>query len=320
VVLRTEIRTAGRLAAIDCGSNSTRLLVVDEDDTPLERLMRITRLAEGVDSNRRLDPVAIERTIAVLGEFSSVLCRLGVARTRMVATSAARDAENADTFLEQASEVVGVQAEMLDGEEEGLLAYEGATADAPSFPGTNVVIDIGGGSTELVVGGSMVEPRAVSLELGCVRLTERFLHHDPPLPSELDAASELVRQQIAGADRVLGITSSTPAQRRLIGLAGTVATLSMLDQGLTTYDRARVHHSVLSRSAVEHWHGVLAAEPAMQRARRPGMAEGRQDVIVGGTLILAQVMASFGFQRCLVSESDILDGLVASLRHGWQGP
>jgi len=297
---------------MDCGTNSTRLLVADAGGSPLRRLMRITRLGEGVDSTGKLSRDAIDRTLAVLTEYRTEMEALGVRRARLVATSAVRDAVNGDEFLAAASEAVGVRAELLSGEEEGALAYAGATAGLPPVAGDDVVVDIGGGSTELVVaapGGLGV----VSLDLGCVRLTERLLHHDPPTPQELRAASGAIDAELARAADRLPELRGLPGGSRLVGLAGTVSTLAALDQGLAVYDRQAIHHSVLTREAVGRWCDILAGEPATRRARRPGMVDGRQDVILGGALVLREVMDHFGFTRCTVSESDILDGLVASL-------
>lgn len=301
------------VAAVDCGTNSTRLLVVDGSGAPIVRLMRITRLGQGVDETHELGAEAIERTLAVLADYRSVMDARGVQRVRLVATSAVRDAANGGELLRAASSVVGVAAELLSGEEEGLLAYAGATAGLPPVAGDDVVLDIGGGSTELIVRTpSGVD--VVSLDLGCVRLTERHLRHDPPMPEELDAARTTIALELDRAVREIPPIGELRSGSRLVGLAGTVSTLSMLDQGLFDYEWDRVHHSVLTVRAVEAWSTTLAGEPAALRARRPGMVPGREDVIVGGALVLAAVMGRFGFAECLVSESDILDGLVASLR------
>jgi len=301
------------VAAIDCGTNSTRLLVVDGAGRVLAREMRITRLGEGVDATRKLAPEAMDRTLGVLAEYRRTMERLGVARARLVATSAVRDALNGAELLRAATEVTGVTAELLAGEEEGRLSHAGAVAGLPSAEGEDVVVDIGGGSTELVTyrRGAVA---AVSLDIGCVRLSERYFAHDPPTEAEVAAAEAAIGSALDHAVEAISDLASLPPGSRLLGLAGTVSTLAMLDQGLATYDRSRVHHARLTRAAVERWCGILAAEPAAARARRPGMVEGREDVIVGGALVLRAVMRRLGFDECLVSESDILDGLVASLR------
>ncbi|MGH8989107.1 MAG: exopolyphosphatase [Acidimicrobiales bacterium] len=316
------------LAAIDCGTNSTRLLLVDGRDGQVARLMRITRLGQGVDATGMLDPAAIARTVAVLDEYRRLLDDHAVGAVRMVATSAARDASNGQVFLDAAARAIGVPAELLSGEEEGRLAFAGATSDLSPSGDVHVVVDIGGGSTELVVGTGAVtasEPGrglgVVSLDLGCVRLTERFFHHDPPLAEEQAACDSFVAAELARALSVVpDLEGEDRAGRRLVGLAGTVSTLSMLDQGLREYDWDRVHHSVLALGVVEHWCAVLLAEPASARALRAGMVKGRQDVIAGGAVVLREVMRRLGFSHCLVSESDILDGLVASLRHDSGSP
>jgi exopolyphosphatase/guanosine-5'-triphosphate,3'-diphosphate pyrophosphatase len=237
----------------------------------------------------------------------------GVVAARLVATSAVRDASNGEEFLAAASSAAGVPAELLGGDAEGRLAHAGATAGLPPAEGDDVVVDIGGGSTELVSGrGDAVA--AVSLDLGCVRLTERFLHRDPPTVAELDGAAALVAAELERARREVPALGAPAPGSRLIGLAGTVSTLALLDQELADYDRDRVHHYVLTAVAVAGWLTTLAGEPAAARLRRPGMTPGREDVIVGGALVLRAVMDRFGFDRCLVSESDILDGLVATVR------
>lgn len=303
------------VAAVDCGTNSTRLLVEGPGGEPLARLMRITRLGQGVDASRRLDPAAVDRTLRVLEEYRATMDEAKVEAARMAATSAVRDAENGHEFLEAAGRILGVPAELLAGTEEGTLSFLGATSDLPAGSGHVVVVDIGGGSTELIVGTGAAAPSGViSLDIGCVRLTERFLRHDPPTAGELGEARREIDRQLETAVDAVPPLGALPPGSRLVGLAGTVSTLAMLDQGLAEYDWGRVHHAVLRRDAVRRWADTLAAEPASARSGRPGMVPGREDVIVGGVLVLDEVMERFGFGRCLVSERDILDGLAASLR------
>jgi exopolyphosphatase/guanosine-5'-triphosphate,3'-diphosphate pyrophosphatase len=299
------------IAAIDCGTNSTRLLVADAEGHPLERLMRITRLGQGVDATGRLDPEAIARCTAVLAEFRLVMDDLGVGRGRLVATSAARDAANGPTFLQEAGEATGLVPELLTGIDEGRLSLAGAVADLDPSEGPFLVLDIGGGSTELVTGDGPDDPDldAVSLQLGCVRLSERFLTDDPPTPAQLAAARAEADAQLENA---VAAHPSFSTANRLVGLAGTVSTLASVHQGLTVYDRDLVHHTVLTVDDVRRWAHTLGAETVEDRLARPGMVPGRQDVIVGGALILDAVMERMGFVECLVSEADILDGLVAS--------
>ena len=301
------------LAAIDCGTNSTRLLVADPGGPSLERLVRITRLGQGVDRTKILAPEAIDRTVAVLEEYRTVLDRFGVEQVRMTATSAARDASNREEFFAAAEKVVGVRPELIGGDEEGRLSFAGATSELNPASGPWLVVDIGGGSTELAVGpGPDGGPLAVrSLDVGCVRLTERFLLSDPPEPGQVDEACRFVSALLED------LTSAQPEFRggsTLVGLAGTVAALASIEQGLTTYDRARVHHHTLTRASVDQLLATLAAESTEARKERPGMETERADVIVGGAVVLGELMTHFGFDACLTSEADILDGLVLSQR------
>lgn len=313
-------RASSAVAAVDCGTNSTRLLVAGPDGATLCRLMRITRLGQGVDATGRLAPGAIERTLEVLREYRRAMDGAGVGAVRMTATSAVRDAANREDFVRPASRVVGTAPEVLSGEEEGRLSWAGATAELDPAGGPYVVVDIGGGSTEVVLGPAPTgahgarggdEPvGTVSMDVGCVRLTERFLRHDPPEPAELARAAEATRQALGEVrQRLPGVAGAG----LLVGLAGTVSTLAALDQGLESYDRDRIHHHTLERRRVEEILASLAAEPARARAGRPGVEEARADVIVGGAVVLATVMAELGLDRCLVSESDILDGMVMGL-------
>jgi exopolyphosphatase/guanosine-5'-triphosphate,3'-diphosphate pyrophosphatase len=299
------------IAAIDCGTNSTRLLVADAEGRPLERLMRITRLGQGVDATGRLAPEAIDRCVGVLSEYRQVMDRLDVGRGRLAATSAARDAVNGGEFLRRAGEVTGIEPELLTGVEEGRLSLAGAVADLDLSQGPFLVLDIGGGSTELVAGEGPEDTAlaAVSLQMGCVRLSERFFAHDPPTAAELSAARSDVVTQLENAVAAYPRLSEA---HRLVGLAGTVSTLVSVHKGLAQYDRDLVHHIVLTAADVHQWFELLAADTAVERLARPGMVSGRQDVIVGGALILDEVMTRLGYSDCLVSEADILDGLVAS--------
>ena len=302
------------VAAIDCGTNSTRLLVADEDGRSLTRRMTITRLGAGVDRTRRLAGDAVGRTLAVLREYRGIMDDLEVDAVRMTATSAARDAANRSDFLTAAAEVVGVAPELLDGEEEARLSFAGATADLDPATGPWLVADVGGGSTELAAGpaaGRRLEPRAVrSVDMGCVRVTERFLAHDPPRPAELEAGRRFVAAELESA------SSAAPGLRgaaRLIGLAGTVAAAAMLDLRLDHYDRAAVHHRVVTAATVASLLDELATLDVGARRARPGMEPERAPVIVGGLLVLDGILGHFGFPACLASEADILDGLAMSL-------
>jgi exopolyphosphatase/guanosine-5'-triphosphate,3'-diphosphate pyrophosphatase len=301
------------VAAIDCGTNSTRLLVRDRERIH-ERLMTITRLGEGVEGTGRLSPVAIERTVSTLRRYREVLERNGVRELRLTATSAARDAENRGELVDAIEEVTGARPELLTGAEEGRLAFLGATAGLDLSAAPVLVVDIGGGSTELVVGPDPArapEPLAVrSIDLGCVRLTEKFLRGDPPRPEELTNALGVVRDHLEEAGRDV---PEMGASQRLIGLAGTVTTVAAVEIGLARYDRARIHHFVLTRKAVEDVYRTLATEALADRVWNPGLERERADVIVGGTLILVAIMRHLNFGECLVSEDDLLDGLAMTL-------
>jgi exopolyphosphatase/guanosine-5'-triphosphate,3'-diphosphate pyrophosphatase len=296
-------------AAVDCGTNSTRLLVGDGGPRPLERLMTITRLGQGVDAARRLAPDAIERTLAVLRDYRAVMDRHGVERVRMAATSAVRDAENRDEFLDAAETVVGVRPELLPGDEEGRLSFAGATTGLDPAGGPYLVVDIGGGSTEFVV-GSDAPVGVISVDVGCVRITEQYLHADPPSPLELSQAITVVHAHLRDVKRDVPAVLEA---KRLVGLAGTVTTMAAIEIGLPVYDPDRIHHFVLTRKAAEDVFRTLATESRADRVHNPGLEAARADVIVGGAAILVAIMRHFDFDECLVSESDILDGLLYSV-------
>jgi exopolyphosphatase/guanosine-5'-triphosphate,3'-diphosphate pyrophosphatase len=312
------VSDADAVAAVDCGTNSTRLLVVAPHGEVRAREMRITRLGEGVDATRRLRAEALARTFDALREFRSLMDAAGVARVRLVATSAVRDAANGDAFLEPAASIIGAPAELLSGQEEGRLSFAGATADLPAAEGAVVVVDIGGGSTEIVT-TARDDIVAVSLDIGCVRLTERFLRGDPPSAAEVASAVTAIDAELGRAARA--IPGLGAGRARLVGLAGTVSTLAALELGLAGYDRDRIHHAVLRLERVERWCDVLGAESARERGRRPAIPSGREDVLFGGALVLRAVMARFRLDECIVSEADILDGLVLSMRRSdGEGP
>lgn len=296
------------VASIDCGTNSTRLLISDGTNT-LDRRMIITRLGQGVDENRKLAPDAIARVVAALEEYRVLMDDHGVTKVRMAATSAARDASNRDEFFEAAEAVIGVGPELLSGDEEAHLSFGGATAELDPRDGPFLVVDIGGGSTELIVGSAEPEG-ARSIDMGCVRLTEQFLHGDPPRPEELSNAVGYVRDELEDLRLQLPVLD---AGRKLVGLAGTITTVAAIEQGLKEYSRDKIHHFVLTKAAAEDVFRTLATERLADRIHNPGLERARADVIVGGCIILVCVMRVFGFQECLVSEADILDGLAASL-------
>lgn len=312
---RLGLRRPRPAAAVDLGTNSTRLLVVDGTGRQLERPMRVTRLGQGVDATGRLHPDAIGRTLSVLREYRERLEALGVGWRRASATSAARDAANRDELLVPASEVLGVEVELLAGEEEGSLALAGALGGLAPELGPFLVVDIGGGSTELVrsepdADGGLGVADVVSLPLGCVRLTERVLGSGVIGPDRLrDAraiADRVLDEALAAHPRLLGA-------RSVVGVAGTVTTLAMLALGLEHYDPARTHHAELDRETVGALTSKLAAADLETRRALLGDAAPRAEVIVGGCVVLDRVLDRLGADRCIVSETDILDGLVAPL-------
>ena len=303
------------VAAIDIGTNSVRLLVAEVDGrdpgaplTTLDRRMRITRLGQGVNAARWLAPEAIERTLTVLREYRAVFEALGVDRVRATATSAARDAENRDDFFGPATEVLGVRPELLSGEDEARLSFSGATSGLHA-PTPYLVVDIGGGSTEFVFGTGAPEALC-SLDVGCVRITERWLPSDPPAPEELSNAISAVRDELADLARELPQLREAAT---VIGLAGTVTTVAAIEQGLAEYDRDRIHHFRLTHDAAEDVFRTLAIESIEERRHNPGLEPERADVIVGGAVVLVSIFRTFGFEEILVSESDILDGLARSI-------
>jgi exopolyphosphatase/guanosine-5'-triphosphate,3'-diphosphate pyrophosphatase len=306
-----------RVAAIDCGTNSLRLLLADVDPgravlTEVTRRMEIVRLGQGVDQTGRLAPEALTRTIAVLRGYADIIAGAGTQAVRMVATSATRDASNAAVFVRMVKEVIGVAPEVLTGDEEAVLSFTGATAElaAGPDPGPFLVADIGGGSTEFVLGVAGEPPEhRLSVDVGCVRMTERHLHGDPPTGQEVAAAT-------ADIDAALDTVAAAMPVRRartLTGLAGSVATVAGIALGLPRYDSALIHHARVSAADVHAVTGALLAQTRAERAAIAVMHPGRVDVIGGGALILDRLMQRFGFGEVLASEHDILDGIAWSL-------
>lgn len=309
----------GPIGAVDIGTNSVRLLVGEMQGPgpraalrPIERLMRITRLGEGLGRTGRISTGALERTAKVLAGYREVLDRLAVHRLRVAVTSAGRDASNFEELSAAVAEALGQKPELLCGEDEARLSFLGATAELPrltnSAPGPYLVVDIGGGSTELCLGTGHPEA-TVSLDIGCVRLTEEFLHSDPPAPEELSAVVSVVHTHLEDGLRAL---PGAAQARTVVGLAGTVTTVAAVELGLRTYDRDAVHHFRLTRVACEDVFRTLATERLEDRRHNPGLDPGRADVIVGGTAILVALMRRLELTEMLVSEADILDGLVRS--------
>jgi exopolyphosphatase / guanosine-5'-triphosphate,3'-diphosphate pyrophosphatase len=310
------VNAAARVAAIDCGTNALRLLVADVDRqagrlADVDRRMEIVRLGEGVDSTGRLAPQALRRTLRALEGYARIIEATSAGAVRMVATSAARDAANAADFVRGVRDVLGLEPDVLSGQEEAYLSFTGATAELSGPPGSRyLVVDIGGGSTEFVLGsrnGAWIA--AVSVDIGCVRLTERHLAGDPPSSAEIAAA-------VADIDAALGVVAAAmPAADAdtLVGLAGSVTTVAGLALGLAGYDAGQIHHSLIgARDVSEQTRGLLRQTRA-QRAALGVMHPGRVDVIGGGALVLDRVMQRFGFTEVLVSEHDILDGIALAL-------
>jgi exopolyphosphatase/guanosine-5'-triphosphate,3'-diphosphate pyrophosphatase len=340
-----------RVAAIDCGTNSIRLLIADikSDSDGLERSrgasdsarssgppladlsreMRIVRLGEGVDRTGRLSEAALDRTMTALREYAGLIAeaklfpRMGGSRPpfpleaiRMVATSATRDAENSQEFTDRVVDVLGVPPEVISGDEEARLSFTGATREligtALAAEGAGppyLVTDIGGGSTEFILGGPEGVDSERSVNIGCVRLTERHLHGDPPLRQE-------VADTIADIDAALALAAAgvpVDKARTLVGLAGSVTTVGAIALGLGHYDSDRIHHSRVSAARVHEIAADLLAMTRAERAAIPVMHPGRVDVIGAGALILDRIMTRFGFAEVLVSEHDILDGIAWSL-------
>lgn len=300
------------LAAIDCGTNSTRLLVSDGAGPrrrTLDRQATITRLGRGVHASGRLDPAAITATVDVLRRYKASIDAHGATAVRMTATSAARDAANAAELFDAAEAAIGVRPELISGEEEGELSFAGATAGLDPADGPFLVVDIGGGSTELIVGTDRVEA-VRSLDLGCVRLTEQHLTSDPPGPEELSNAIAEVTDEL---DDLFREVPALRGARTVVGLAGTITTVAAVEIGLPEWDSDAIHHFRLTRAAAEEVFRTLATEPLADRIHNPGLEVARADVIVGGCCILVALFRTLGLDELVVSEADILDGLVLSL-------
>lgn len=311
-----------RVAAVDCGTNSIRLLVSDYDNGRFEdiyRGMKIVRLGQGVDATGRIAEDSILRARIALTEFVEIMKREHVSAVRMVATSATRDAENKQDFIDMTAELLGqvvpgARAEEISGEEEAQLSFQGAVTDLPAECETVCVIDLGGGSTEFVVGkrgGDLLG--AYSAQMGCVRLTERFLASDPPTPEQVGQAREYVRSQLNDvAQRVPIATADT-----FVGVAGTFTTISAIAQGLEKYDPSAIHGSELRFEPSRVLTQSLLESSVASRAAHPVMHPGRADVIGGGSIVVEEIMDMIATQTpvrsMIISEKDILDGIVAGL-------
>ncbi|WP_426364241.1 exopolyphosphatase [Streptomyces sp. E-08] len=301
-----------RVAGIDCGTNSIRLLVADVhpetgDLVELDRRMTIVRLGQGVDRTGRLAPEALERTFAACREYARVIEELGAERVRFVATSASRDAENRQDFVDGVVEILGVEPEVITGDQEAAFSFTGATGELHGDD-RRLVVDIGGGSTEFVVGNKHVEA-ARSVDIGCVRLTERHVRHDPPTAEEVAA----IRADVRGALDLAAGTVPIDTAETLVGLAGSVTTVAAIALGLPAYDSEKVHHSRISAAQVAEVTERLLASTHDERAAIPVIHPGRVDVIIAGALVLREIVERVGAREVVVSEHDILDGIALSV-------
>ena len=299
-----------RVAAIDVGTNSTRLLVAEglaDGFRSVERRMVITRLGQGVNERRVLAPEALQRTLATIADYAATCGELGVNKLRVTGTSAVRDAHNREEFFEGVRTLTGTEAEVLTGEDEAAATFLGVLSDLPG-KGPVLVVDIGGGSTEFISGRAAPE-NLVSLNIGCVRMLEKHLHSDPPAPEELEALREEVRGEV---EQIVHDLEVVPGAR-LVGVAGTVTQLAALKAGIPVYDPDVTHHAVLTHGDVRMLARRLESLTYAQRKRIKGLEPGRADVIVAGAEILLMVMEAFDMAEVLTSEKDILDGLVIQL-------
>ncbi|MFD6890633.1 exopolyphosphatase [Streptomyces sp. NPDC059957] len=310
-----------RVAAVDCGTNSIRLLVADLDRATgelieLDRRMIVVRLGQGVDKTGRLAPEALERTFAACREYAAVIKELGAERVRFVATSASRDAENRDEFVRGVLDILGVEPEVISGDQEAEFSFTGATGELTGHTDLErpfLVVDIGGGSTEFVVGTEHVRA-ARSVDVGCVRMTERHLTvdgvvTDPPTAEQIAA----IRADIEAALDLAGESVPLAEARTLVGLAGSVTTVAAIALGLQAYDSARIHHSRIPYETVREISGRMLTLTHAERAAIPVMHPGRVDVIGAGALVLLAIMERIGASEVLVSEHDILDGIAWSI-------
>ncbi|OQR59362.1 exopolyphosphatase [Streptomyces maremycinicus] len=310
-----------RVAAIDCGTNSIRLLVADADPrtgelVDLDRRMTIVRLGQGVDRTGRLAPEALERTFAACREYAAAVKEYGAQRLRFVATSASRDAENRDEFVRGVLDILGVEPEVITGDQEAEFSFTGATKELKGradLAKPFLVVDIGGGSTEFVVGDEGVRA-ARSVDVGCVRMTERHLVvdgkvTDPPTAGQIAAMRADIEAALDLAERTVPLREA----HTLVGLAGSVTTVAAIALGLEAYDSERIHHARIGLERVRSISDDLLRATHAQRAAYPAMHPGRVDVIAAGALVLLAIMERIGAREVVVSEHDILDGIAWSL-------
>lgn len=304
-----------KVAAIDIGTNSVLLVIAATEPggpRPLLERATITRLGEGVDRTRRLAPAAIERNLACLQQYADDLREHGRPPLDVVGTSALRDARGAEGFLDEAERILGVRPRVIAGDEEARLTFRGALSGLRA-EGRLLVYDIGGGSTELIVGeaGSAAPTSRVSLDIGSVRLFERHVRRDPPAPEELARIERQIQAELAAAEPLAELAHGAPA--KLVGVAGTVTTLKAVELGLPAYDAARVHGAVLTLSAVEALYARLSAMSLAERVGLPGLEPKRADVIVAGALIVRELLRRVGASETIVSDRGVRFGLLEAL-------
>jgi exopolyphosphatase/guanosine-5'-triphosphate,3'-diphosphate pyrophosphatase len=303
-----------RVGAIDCGTNSIRLLIADISGTTFREVyrgMEIVRLGQGVDETGEFHRDAIERTLAAVDLFQRELARRGVEKIRFCATSASRDARNRDLFLNGVHERLGIYPEVISGEEEASLSFRGATQELAPSQGPFLVVDIGGGSTEFVFGGASVDS-AKSVNIGCVRMSERHFKNDPPTLEQIAGARSDIQAAISVAANLVPITEA----KTLIAVAGTATTVAAAALGLDEYDRYSIHLSRISAAKVHEVSEMFLAMNRAERAALGYMHPGRVDVISAGSLVLSEVMRATKASEFVASESDILDGMAWSLAQG----
>jgi exopolyphosphatase/guanosine-5'-triphosphate,3'-diphosphate pyrophosphatase len=302
-----------RVAAIDCGTNSIRLLIADiagNNFREVVRDMEIVRLGQGVDQTGQFHPEAIARTLAAVDKFATEIAKRGVERIRFCATSATRDATNRHLFIDGVRERLGIELEVISGDEEAALSFAGAIKDLDPSNGPFLVIDIGGGSTEFVFGTSTVEA-ARSVNIGCVRMSERHFASDPATPEQIEAARTDIQAAIAQAAAVVPITKA----KTIVAVAGTATTVAAAALDLPEYDRYAIHLSRISAQQTHDAATMFATKTREQRIALGYMHPGRVDVIAAGSLVLSEIMKATGATEFVASESDILDGMAFSLAH-----
>ena len=300
-----------RVAAIDCGTNSIRLLIADIDGNNFREIVRdmeIVRLGQGVDQTGQFHPDAIARTLAAVDKFAAEIAKRGVEKIRFCATSATRDATNRHLFVDGVRERLGIELEVISGEEEAALSFAGAIKDLDPSNGPFLVVDIGGGSTEFVLGTSTVEA-AKSVNIGCVRMSERHFASDPATPEQIEAARADIQAAIAHAAEVVPITMA----KTLVAVAGTATTVAAAALDLPEYDRYAIHLSRISAKQTHDAATMFATKTREQRLSLGYMHPGRVDVIAAGSLVLSEIMNATGATEFVASESDILDGMAFSL-------